>query len=200
MDPEPAATLALQSEIVAAIENGAADYLPEGTHGSLAEIAVRCPWPGVLLAKGDVTIGGERLGTGDRFTLLVGRDGGAFRCRLARLPAGTMSGTPTAVPEARAPGLEATRARALRRGSRLARPTLGVGALGVPPATSSFRTHPCSPIPAGERSSFPGVPYFPYDAELRVRARVAPVEVTGTQIASSGAEAIAFDHIATARL
>jgi uncharacterized protein (DUF1684 family) len=62
-----------------------------------------------------------------------------------------------------------------------------------------FRGHPSSPIPAGGRAAFPGVPYFPYDPELRVPAVVSPVEMASTEIASSGTEAIAFDRLATAR-
>jgi hypothetical protein len=85
-DPEPATTIALQSEVVAAIENGAAAYLPEGTYGTLAEIAKHCPWPGVLLAQGDVAIAGEEIGAGERFVLAVGGDA-EFRRELARLPA-----------------------------------------------------------------------------------------------------------------
>ena len=62
-----------------------------------------------------------------------------------------------------------------------------------------FRGHPSSPVPVGARAIFPGVPYFRYDPELRVLAEVSPVAVASTQIASSGAEAIAFDRLATAR-
>ena len=86
-DPEPAKTIALQSQVLAAIENGAADYLPEGTYGTLAEIAKHCPWPGVLLASSDLAIAGEQIGAGERFVLAVGGDGGEFRRELARLPA-----------------------------------------------------------------------------------------------------------------
>src|SRR5580765_6988201 len=55
-----------------------------------------------------------------------------------------------------------------------------------------FRTHPQSPLPQESRASFPGVPYFPYDPELRVLAEVEPVEPSPTQIGSSGEESIAF--------
>jgi uncharacterized protein (DUF1684 family) len=62
-----------------------------------------------------------------------------------------------------------------------------------------FRTHPQSPLPKGERSSYPGVPCFDYDAALRVLAEVEPVESTDTQIGSSGEETIAFRRFARAR-
>jgi uncharacterized protein len=62
-----------------------------------------------------------------------------------------------------------------------------------------FRTHPSSPIPADERSSYPGVPCFDYDPALRVLAAVEPVEPSPTQIGSSGTEAIAFARLAVSR-
>ena len=86
-DPDPARTVALQSELVAAIENGLADYLPEGTYGALAEITRHCPWPGVLLAKRELAIAGEQIGAGERFVLHVGGGDGEFRRGLRRLPA-----------------------------------------------------------------------------------------------------------------
>ncbi len=62
-----------------------------------------------------------------------------------------------------------------------------------------FRTHPSSPLPAEERPSFPGVPYFDHDPALRVLATVEPRAATPTQIGSSGSEEIAFARFGAAR-
>jgi uncharacterized protein (DUF1684 family) len=62
-----------------------------------------------------------------------------------------------------------------------------------------FRTHPESPLPREARESFPGVPYFAYDPELRVLAAVEPAESAETEIGSSGEETIAFRRFARAR-
>ncbi len=37
-----------------------------------------------------------------------------------------------------------------------------------------FRAHPQSPIPAQERAAFSGLPYWPYDPDARVEARLSP--------------------------
>src|SRR5262249_35453422 len=76
-DPEPAKTLALQAEILSAIENGLADYLPE-TPTRLVVLAETCPWPGVLGAKQAFVLSGRQLNAGDRFVLSVGPDSGGF--------------------------------------------------------------------------------------------------------------------------
>ena len=62
-----------------------------------------------------------------------------------------------------------------------------------------FRTHPQSPLPEGERASYPGVPCFDYAPALRVLAEVEWAESTETQIGSSGEEPIAFRRFARAR-
>ena len=62
-----------------------------------------------------------------------------------------------------------------------------------------FRTHPQSPLPEGERPSYPGVPCFDYEPALRVLAEVERAESTETQISSSGEEPIAFRRFARAR-
>jgi uncharacterized protein (DUF1684 family) len=62
-----------------------------------------------------------------------------------------------------------------------------------------FRSHPQSPLPEEERSSYPGVPCFDYDPALRVLASVDPAESADTQIGSSGEETIAFRRFARAR-
>ena len=49
-----------------------------------------------------------------------------------------------------------------------------------------FRTHPSSPIPAEERASYPGVPCFDYDPELRVLALVDPVEASPSRSGAAG--------------
>jgi hypothetical protein len=70
-----------------AIENGAAESPAEGSYGTLAEIADHCPRPGLLLAKGDASIAGERIGAAERFVLALGGDGGEFQRELAILSA-----------------------------------------------------------------------------------------------------------------
>jgi uncharacterized protein (DUF1684 family) len=40
-----------------------------------------------------------------------------------------------------------------------------------------FRVHPQSPIPAGERQAFTGLPYWPFDRAMRVTASFTAVEV-----------------------
>lgn len=37
-----------------------------------------------------------------------------------------------------------------------------------------FRTHPQSPIPHADRPSFPGLSYWPYDPDLRLKVRLQP--------------------------
>jgi uncharacterized protein len=49
-----------------------------------------------------------------------------------------------------------------------------------------FRCHPQSPLPVERRASFTGVPYFPYDPELRVLGTVEPAERVRREIATSG--------------
>ena len=61
-----------------------------------------------------------------------------------------------------------------------------------------FRSHPSSPLPQAERAPYQGVPYFDFDPALRVLAEVEPRPAESRQIASSGAEEIAFDRIAVA--
>jgi uncharacterized protein (DUF1684 family) len=61
-----------------------------------------------------------------------------------------------------------------------------------------FRTHPQSPLPAAERASFDGVPYFDYDPALRVLATVEPAEPERREIATSGEEPYAFTRFARA--
>jgi uncharacterized protein (DUF1684 family) len=62
-----------------------------------------------------------------------------------------------------------------------------------------FRTHAQSPLPPEERTSYPGVPCFPYDPGFRVLASVEQADSTETQIGSSGEETIAFRRFAIGR-
>jgi uncharacterized protein (DUF1684 family) len=39
-----------------------------------------------------------------------------------------------------------------------------------------FKSHPDSPIPPDGRDRFSGLPYFPYDASMRVTARIEPAD------------------------
>ena len=55
-----------------------------------------------------------------------------------------------------------------------------------------FRTHPQSPLPAAERESFAGAPYFPYDASLRVLADVEPAEAEARAVAGSAGSSTRF--------
>jgi len=49
-----------------------------------------------------------------------------------------------------------------------------------------FASHPQSPLPPEDRSSFAGLPYFDYDPGARVLADVAPAEPEHYDIATSG--------------
>jgi hypothetical protein len=89
-DPEPAKTLALQAQIAAALEAGTIDYMPEAA-ASLRTIARKCPWPGVLYSKGDLSVGEEQIETGDQFVLAVGSDEEAFQRRIVRVSARTVA-------------------------------------------------------------------------------------------------------------
>jgi uncharacterized protein len=62
-----------------------------------------------------------------------------------------------------------------------------------------FRTHPQSPLPAGERASFAGLPYYDYDPSLRVLAAVEAAERTRREIATSGEEPYSFTRFARTR-
>ena len=49
-----------------------------------------------------------------------------------------------------------------------------------------FETHPQSPVPAADRASFGGLPFFDYDSAARVLAEVTPAEPESYDIATSG--------------
>jgi uncharacterized protein (DUF1684 family) len=70
-----------------------------------------------------------------------------------------------------------------------------------------FRTHPQSPLPAGERAAFRGLDYWPYDAAYRMEVvleaapDLRPPEAHGTPEAATGsAEASADDGMPTVAL
>jgi hypothetical protein len=62
-----------------------------------------------------------------------------------------------------------------------------------------FRGHPQSPLRPEARAVFDGLPYFPYDSELRVLAEVAPGDGERREIGASGEQAVVFRRFATAR-
>jgi uncharacterized protein len=55
-----------------------------------------------------------------------------------------------------------------------------------------FRSHPQSPLPEGERETYPGVPYFDYDPDFRVLATVERAEPQQYDIPTSGPETMSF--------
>jgi uncharacterized protein (DUF1684 family) len=62
-----------------------------------------------------------------------------------------------------------------------------------------FRSHPQSPIPADERASFEGLPYFDYDPAFRVLAAIEPAEAVLREIATSGERPYTFRRFAHGR-
>jgi uncharacterized protein (DUF1684 family) len=62
-----------------------------------------------------------------------------------------------------------------------------------------FRTHPQTPLPRETRSRFSGLPYFDYDASLRVLAEVEQAEREQRAIATSGDEPYSFTRFGRAR-
>jgi hypothetical protein len=85
-DPEPARTLAVQAQIVAAVDRGDAAYVPDGAAGTLETLAEACPWPRVLYANADLVVCDTRVGRGERFVLTVGGHGTSFERSIAKLP------------------------------------------------------------------------------------------------------------------
>jgi uncharacterized protein len=61
-----------------------------------------------------------------------------------------------------------------------------------------FRSHPQSPLPAGRRSSFEGLEYWPYDPQARVLAELEDVEAAPEPVETSGQEPITFRPFARA--
>jgi uncharacterized protein len=61
-----------------------------------------------------------------------------------------------------------------------------------------FRSHPQSPLPADERSSFRGIDYWPYNPSARVLAELEDIESAPEAVATSGTEPILFRPFARA--
>ncbi len=61
-----------------------------------------------------------------------------------------------------------------------------------------FREHPQSPLPEGDRSSFPGLPFFDYDPAMRVLAEVNEAQPEHYDIETSGDGTYGFTRFATA--
>jgi uncharacterized protein (DUF1684 family) len=55
-----------------------------------------------------------------------------------------------------------------------------------------FRTHPQSPIPESERSSFRGLPYYDYDPRFAKRGRIRSLSEERYDVATSGDGVIPF--------
>jgi uncharacterized protein len=62
-----------------------------------------------------------------------------------------------------------------------------------------FRAHAQSPLAAGERSRFAGLPYYDYDPRFRVVGVVEPAERERRQIATSGEQPYTFSRFARVR-
>ncbi|HEX3807233.1 MAG TPA: DUF1684 domain-containing protein [Gaiellaceae bacterium] len=61
-----------------------------------------------------------------------------------------------------------------------------------------FRSHPQTPLTPETRAGFGGLPYFDYDAELRVLAEVEPAEPVQREIATSGEQPYSFTRFGRA--
>ncbi len=62
-----------------------------------------------------------------------------------------------------------------------------------------FGAHPQTPLTEDARETFSGLPYYDYDASLRVLAEVEPAEPVRREIATSGERPYAFTRFARAR-
>jgi uncharacterized protein (DUF1684 family) len=58
-----------------------------------------------------------------------------------------------------------------------------------------FATHPASPIPAGDRRAFAGIPVFAYDAASRVVGRLEPSSPVRIEIGGSDGGSFAFTRV-----
>ncbi len=63
-----------------------------------------------------------------------------------------------------------------------------------------FRTHPDSPLPVGDRASFPGVAYWDLDPGLRFEATVEPAEPSPVSATSLAGRSFDLDRIGRVRL
>jgi uncharacterized protein len=55
-----------------------------------------------------------------------------------------------------------------------------------------FRTHPQSPVPAGERERYPAISYFDYNPAFRVPGEVVPGDDELRDVGASGGETVRF--------
>jgi uncharacterized protein (DUF1684 family) len=62
-----------------------------------------------------------------------------------------------------------------------------------------FQGHPQSPLPAGERDGFPGIPYFDYDPAFRVLGEVVRSDDELRDVAASGGEIVRFRRFGAVR-
>jgi uncharacterized protein (DUF1684 family) len=62
-----------------------------------------------------------------------------------------------------------------------------------------FRTHPQSPVPAEGRTTYPGVPLFPYDPAYRTAGDVVPADHETLEIGASDGGAYRFTRFAAVR-
>ena len=92
-DPDPAATLAIQSQIDAAVAGGS--VVPGATIGQAASHYYCCPWSSIYQVRRLVTIAGQRLRPMQQFTFDVSAEemaeGGQFTRRLLPGPFHTTS-------------------------------------------------------------------------------------------------------------
>jgi hypothetical protein len=86
-DPHPERTIAIKAEIDAGLASGAIAYLPSGGIGRLYRLAEHCPWPGVLLVKAPMVVGGKSLEPGEKFVYAVSHDDGNFERVVVVAPA-----------------------------------------------------------------------------------------------------------------
>ena len=62
-----------------------------------------------------------------------------------------------------------------------------------------FRSHPQTPLPPDQRASFDGIPYYDYDATLRVLGTVEAAQREQREIATSGERPYSFTRFARTR-
>jgi uncharacterized protein (DUF1684 family) len=58
-----------------------------------------------------------------------------------------------------------------------------------------FAEHPDSPLPADRRPAFPGIPYWPYDPELRFEVEVSPAPAERLTAHSNSGDPYPLDRI-----
>ncbi len=100
-DEHPERTLAIEAEISAARARGAVDFLPAEQLGLLSRLADHCPWPGVLVAKTAVMIGGRQIDAGDRFVFTVSHDEGPVERTVVVAPTSGRLAVPDDLPPAK---------------------------------------------------------------------------------------------------